>query len=319
MCHKDFVEKYNSGEITVNVDNDKAGYMYAQSDMSKELRKKQALLRTLTFGGIILGFALFFFVQWWIAFSVLIISFFQFPKLQTIAGEDVLQASLDNPNVYQVAINNQVLTISNKMNHKDFVEKYNSGVITVSINKDKTNYIELELATREFILGKLALGGVILGSVLFFYVQWWIALSILLIAWSIFPMLEKTARDNILQATLLNQDVYQVAIDNQVLIISNKMTKEEISDVQTKGVKLLESIEEEMKDKKAGYEIPFKTFEGNYLHYHEFFKTLSNFRYYNDTCMCILNTKEMTIALAIGKLESRNLLYISAEKLKINT
>lgn len=212
------------------------------------------------------------------------------------------------------------------MNHKDFIEKYNSGEITVNIDINKAGYMYAqsdmpkELKRKQAIIRAFAFGGVILGFVLFFYVQWWIALGILIMALSIFPKAQKVAGNDVLQASLDNPNVYQVAIDNQVLIISNKMTKEEISDVQTKGVKLLESIEEEMKDKEIGYRTKFKTFEGNYIYYYQFFQTLSNFRdYNNDSYMCTLNTKEMIIGLTIGKVESRNLLYISAEKLKINT
>jgi hypothetical protein len=95
-----------------------------------------------------------------------------------------------------------------------------------------------------------------------------------------------------------------------------KMTKEEINDIQTNGLKLIEDIEEEVKDQGIGYTTKFKTFKGNYNHYRKFFQQLKDFRDYdNNTYMFTLNTIEMKIGVTIGNVESRDLMYISAEKL----
>ena len=110
MNHSDFVEKYSSNKIAVDVDRNKAGFMYKQTGlMPQQFRAKQAMLRTLAFGGILLGMALFFFVPWWAALGVLFIALYMFPQAQKNAAKGVLQASLQDPNVYQVAVKNKVL------------------------------------------------------------------------------------------------------------------------------------------------------------------------------------------------------------------
>jgi hypothetical protein len=95
-----------------------------------------------------------------------------------------------------------------------------------------------------------------------------------------------------------------------------KMTKEEINDIQTTGLKLIEDIKEEVKDQKIGYTTKFKTFKGNYNHYRKFFQQLKDFQDYdNNAYMFTLNTTDMKIGVTVGNVESRDLMYISAEKL----
>ena len=110
MNHSDFVKKYNSNQISVSVDKNKAGFMYEPPGlMPQQFRTKQAMIRTLAFGGLLLGVALFFFVPWWAALGVLFVAFYMFPQAQKNAAKGVLLSSLQDPNVYQVAVENQVL------------------------------------------------------------------------------------------------------------------------------------------------------------------------------------------------------------------
>jgi len=112
MDYGEFVEKYNSNKITVRVDRNKAGFMLEDPTlMPQHFRAQQAKLRALGFGGVIAGIALFFFVQWWIALTVLILAFYIFPRAQKQAADAVLNASLYNPLVYHTAIANAVFDI----------------------------------------------------------------------------------------------------------------------------------------------------------------------------------------------------------------
>lgn len=112
MNHSNFVERYNSNQIVVDLDRNKAGFMYEQPGLiPKQYRAKQAMIRTLAFGGFLLGVVLFFFVPWWAALGVLFFGLYMFPQAQKSAAKGVLLASLQDPKVYQVAVENQVLII----------------------------------------------------------------------------------------------------------------------------------------------------------------------------------------------------------------
>jgi hypothetical protein len=120
MNHSDFVEKYHSNQIAVNVDRNKAGFMYEQPGLiPQQFRAKQAMIRTLAFGGFLLGVVLFFFIPWWAAFGVLFLGLYMFPLAQKNAAKGVLLAALQSPYVYQVAIENQVLVIRDPLCGKE--------------------------------------------------------------------------------------------------------------------------------------------------------------------------------------------------------
>lgn len=71
MDHHVFVEKYRSNKIAVDVDKNKAGFMYGQPGLiPQEFRTKQALIRTFAFGGCLLCVTMFFFIPWWAALCI---------------------------------------------------------------------------------------------------------------------------------------------------------------------------------------------------------------------------------------------------------
>ncbi|MCK5111736.1 MAG: hypothetical protein KAQ94_09470 [Arcobacteraceae bacterium] len=216
------------------------------------------------------------------------------------------------------------------MNHSDFVRKYNSKEITVNIDINKAGYMyehplmPKKFRTKQVLLRALGFGGLIVSLSLFFLIQWWIAIIILIISFSIFPIIQKSAGNDVLEASLENSVMYDVAIENQTIVINNekeristiKMTKEEIDDIQTKGLKLIEDIEEEVKYQKIGYKTKSKTFKGNYAHYRKFFQQLKDFKDFdNDGYMFTINTTETKIGVTIVHIKSRNIMDISAEKL----
>lgn len=112
MDHSTFVEKYQTKKIKVAVDKNKAGFMYQYPELLPQtLRKKQALIRAVAFGLVLLSIILFFFITWWQALIVLIISLYMFPYAQNSAAKGVFGVALKDKYVYQIAMENQVLTI----------------------------------------------------------------------------------------------------------------------------------------------------------------------------------------------------------------
>lgn len=112
MNHADFVSRYQNNQVAVDIDKNKAGFMYEQQGlMPQELRAKQAMIRTIAFVGVIVGIALFFFAPWWAALGVLFLALYMFPQAQKNAARGVLQASLDNASIYEIAVQNQVLKV----------------------------------------------------------------------------------------------------------------------------------------------------------------------------------------------------------------
>ena len=115
MEHSTFVQKYRANKIEVSVDKNKAGFMYEKPGLlPQNLRKKQALIRTGGFGGVLLGIVLFFFSPWGFALMVLFFGLFMFPYAQKSAAKGVLDASLADQYVYQAAVDNQVIVIREK-------------------------------------------------------------------------------------------------------------------------------------------------------------------------------------------------------------
>ena len=115
MEFDDFVEKWRKNQISVQVDKNKAGFMYEKPGiMPSKYRKKQALFRTLAFGGCIAGVVLFFFIQWWISILILFFGLWMFPKCQSAAATGVLDASLNSREIFQIAKDNGLFLIKQK-------------------------------------------------------------------------------------------------------------------------------------------------------------------------------------------------------------
>ncbi|OGM54239.1 hypothetical protein A3F62_04330 [Candidatus Woesebacteria bacterium RIFCSPHIGHO2_12_FULL_44_11] len=115
MEYSDFVSKYKAGQIEVLVDRNKAGFMYQDPGLlPQNLRKKQVFIRTGAFVVVLLGIVMFVIAPWWLALIVLLVGLFMFPYAQKSGAKDVLAASLADSRVYQVAVDNQVLVLSEK-------------------------------------------------------------------------------------------------------------------------------------------------------------------------------------------------------------
>ena len=112
MEHSIFVAKYKTKQIAVDIDRNKAGFMYGQKSLMPDyILARQTKTRTVAFGGIIVTVALFFFAPWWIAVGVMLVVFFMFLQIPKSAAKGVLEASLQSPQVYELAVQNHILNI----------------------------------------------------------------------------------------------------------------------------------------------------------------------------------------------------------------
>ena len=115
LNHSEFIEKYAANEIAVDISKNKAGFLYEQAGlMPVEFRSKQALMRAIAFGCTLVGILLFFFVHWGWATGTLLFGLYMFPQAQASGVKGVMQAALQSPRVYQVAIDNKVIRVRNR-------------------------------------------------------------------------------------------------------------------------------------------------------------------------------------------------------------
>lgn len=112
------------------------------------------------------------------------------------------------------------------MDHSVFVEKYRSGLITVSVDKNKAGFMyespllmPQKLRTQQAIVRTAAFGGLLVGVALFLFAPWWFALAILLLGGFMFPKAQYLAAKGVLKAALESRLVYEVDIQNNVLDI----------------------------------------------------------------------------------------------------
>jgi|GEM_PF-2329351 len=115
MEHAEFVERYKNGEIDVHIDKEAAGFFYEEKGfMPQYLRNQQRFIRFLFLGGTIGSIALFFYIPWYFALILLILSLQCAPKAQTMAAKGVLEASLKYPDIYYYSVSKGVLSVSER-------------------------------------------------------------------------------------------------------------------------------------------------------------------------------------------------------------
>lgn len=119
MIWEDYIKKYRFKEIVVIVNSNIAGHMYSNYSMPQRLRVKQAALRWLFFGGIILAIGLIF-VKWWIPLIVLAIALYSSTLAIKTAANDVFNMSLNNKNIFSSALYNKAIVIYEK---NDYIDK----------------------------------------------------------------------------------------------------------------------------------------------------------------------------------------------------
>ena len=115
MEHSEFLEGIAAGKIDLVVDKNAAGFLYGQPGLLPEpLRRRQANVRALGIGLLILGIALFFFVPWYVGAACVLAGLVQFPRAQKLAAADVADAVMKSPMVFQHALSRNVIQLINK-------------------------------------------------------------------------------------------------------------------------------------------------------------------------------------------------------------
>jgi len=113
MTHKEFIKKFNDGQIDILIDKNMSGYFYEIPYlMPRHLRIRLAVLKTIGLTGFITSFILFFFAPWWVATALLFGSLYMFTVCQKSAANGVYEAVLINSQVYKAAINTNILKIA---------------------------------------------------------------------------------------------------------------------------------------------------------------------------------------------------------------
>lgn len=103
MEHSEFVDKYNSGLLAVHVDRSAAGFLYKKPGLiPKRHRIKQAIIRSVLYGGVGVGLVLFIFVPWYVALLVLFLAFSISAYATRTAAKAVLLTALADPDFYEM-------------------------------------------------------------------------------------------------------------------------------------------------------------------------------------------------------------------------
>ncbi|MCB1885219.1 MAG: hypothetical protein KDG89_14680 [Geminicoccaceae bacterium] len=109
--HKEFVSKYNSGQISLDVDRSRAGFMLQDRNFPQKARKSQAAIRTLIYAFIAIGIVSFFFLPWWVGVSLIFLGLLCAPLAQKNSAKSVLDASIENPAIYAKALEGGIIRI----------------------------------------------------------------------------------------------------------------------------------------------------------------------------------------------------------------
>lgn len=104
--HAEFVRKYNSGELTLTVNTNAAGYLF--QNLLAEYASRQAMLRTFFFGGIIGGTIAIFFVGWWSLIGF-VVGFFGMKSSRAHTDRSVIQEAIKNPDFYRAMVEANIL------------------------------------------------------------------------------------------------------------------------------------------------------------------------------------------------------------------
>ena len=115
MTHYEFVKKFENGELTVNVDKNKAGFLYQKKYfLPDHIRKRQGIYRSIAFSILFLGLISFIFMPWYFALAVLLVGFCSFPLCQKDAAKGVLESALIYDRIYQASIEEKIIIIKIK-------------------------------------------------------------------------------------------------------------------------------------------------------------------------------------------------------------
>lgn len=114
------------------------------------------------------------------------------------------------------------------MDYADFVRGYNTGIVKVHIDKNTSGYlyekpglIPQKYRKQQALIRTLFFVGVIVGAVLFFVVEWYFALSVILFGLFMSTRAQKAATQGILETALADAVFYQLVIDKKILRVES--------------------------------------------------------------------------------------------------
>tara|TARA_Y100000991_G_scaffold17190_1_gene11344 strand:+ start:166 stop:537 length:372 start_codon:yes stop_codon:yes gene_type:complete len=110
LSHKDFVKLLNNKEIKTKINVDKAGYLFQETSPLAEYAMKQANLRGIFFGGIIIGLASIYFIGW-LCTIFFVIAFIGNYFSRKHTSESVIKEARVNEDFYKEAITSNLLTL----------------------------------------------------------------------------------------------------------------------------------------------------------------------------------------------------------------
>jgi hypothetical protein len=110
--YQTFLDEYRRGAVKAHVDKSKAGFMYEDPYLlPRRIRKRQANLRLVAFGGALIGFGSMFWLPWWAGLAIVVAFSTFFPKAQNAAAQGVFEAVLEDAHIYEVALTRGVLCV----------------------------------------------------------------------------------------------------------------------------------------------------------------------------------------------------------------
>ena len=112
MKHEEFIEKYDSNKIKVDVDIYKLYFLSKEKDLLlQKFRREQINIKIIFFVGTVIGLISLFYIPWWIALIILLTSLFASVNAQNMVEERIIIASLNDSKVFDVVLTTNIFTI----------------------------------------------------------------------------------------------------------------------------------------------------------------------------------------------------------------
>jgi uncharacterized membrane protein YdbT with pleckstrin-like domain len=116
------------------------------------------------------------------------------------------------------------------MTHSEFIKHYQNNTITVKVNNAKAGYffqnktlLSKDAHKKQFSLRLLVFLSILTGVILFFFVKWYIAIIFIVLGCFFATKATDSAGDSVLRASLADEYIYNLAIENSTLNISKKL------------------------------------------------------------------------------------------------
>ena len=115
------------------------------------------------------------------------------------------------------------------MNHKDFVEAWDAQTIDVKIHKSLAGHLfknpyllSQKYRKQQVLLRVFAFSVLLLGIVMFFFLDWYIALIIFLFGLFLFPVCQAHASKSVLNAALESPNLFAHCLESGIIKINKR-------------------------------------------------------------------------------------------------